>query len=239
MKIKQLIYLFILCLFLLFSFSKASIGIINTKHNLSISGLGNIKSTEEREICVFCHTPHNAYPDYPLWGHEITAVTYYTHYTSDTLKSYSSEADAPPIDGVSRLCLSCHDGTVAIGAIITKKGKIEMVNIEDIIELGRLRPGASGYLGTDLSGGHPISIKFDAILANIRNADPYLIHLNWPIIDRDVKLYPTQDGYGVQCSSCHDPHGGKGGIDAPPLWRKTTYDEVCLVCHTLSTIIGH
>lgn len=240
MKLKKLFYLFILLFFAVLIYSTESKGIINTKHNLSVSGPGIIKSTVETEVCKFCHTPHNAYPEYPLWGHQLTSVTYYTHYTSDTLKSYSSEADAPPIDGVSRLCLSCHDGTVAIGAIITKDNKIEMADLDDnIFDMGRLRPGASGYLGTDLSGGHPISIKFDAMLANIRNSDPYLMHLNWPIVDLDVKLYPTQDGYGVQCSSCHDPHGGKGGIDAPPMWRKNTYDEVCLVCHTLSTPIGH
>ncbi|MEW6570029.1 MAG: cytochrome c3 family protein [Nitrospirota bacterium] len=168
-----------------------------------------------------------------MWNHELSAVQNYINYWSPTLKAYSSEAEAPPIDGFSKLCLSCHDGTVAIGAILWSYSDedIEMVTIPNIIELGRLRPGAAGYLGTDLSGGHPISFIFDASLVSRRNSDPGLTHLNWPIVDQDVKLYPTQGGLGVQCSSCHDPHGGKGGLDAPPFWHKATYDEVCMVCH--------
>ena len=65
------------------------------------------------------------------------------------------------------------------------------------------------------------------------------MQLKWPISDLDVKLYPTQDGYGMQCSSCHDPHGGKGNSDAPPFWRKAEYEDVCLVCHDIASTIGH
>ncbi len=113
-----------------------------------------------------------------------------------------------------------------------------MLPVPGIVE-GRLGPEASGYLGTDLSGGHPISFIFDATLASIRNDEPDLMHLNWPIFDNNVKLYPTQGGLGVQCTSCHDPHGGRGGPSAPPFWQKTTYEDVCLVCHDIVSDIGH
>jgi predicted CXXCH cytochrome family protein len=208
-------------------------GVRNTKHNLSISGPGPAQATSESEICIFCHTPHNASPASALWNHEMTAFEDYTHYTSPTLKSYASEEDAPPIDGFSRLCLSCHDGTVALGSLINHGDTVETVP-------DYLTYGMEGYIGTDLSGGHPISIIFDESLVAARNADPDLLQLNWPITDKDVKLYPTQGGRGVQCTSCHDPHGGKGDPDAPPFWRKKTYDEVCLVCHNASPPgIGH
>jgi hypothetical protein len=88
-------------------------GVENTKHNLSITGPGTIKAESERGICVFCHTPHNASPAYPLWNHDLSAVTNYTNYWSPTLNAYDSEAQAPEPDGSSKLCLSCHDGTVA------------------------------------------------------------------------------------------------------------------------------
>lgn len=206
-----------------------SAGIKDTKHNLSYYGPTDrtifASDETETEVCIFCHIPHQANPEYPLWGHELTDATY-THYTSDTLQSYSSEADAPPIDGISRLCLSCHDGTIAVGALIFTP--IEMTK-EFIM------PEDLGFLSTDLSGGHPISIVYDESLVNRRNnIESLTLKLNSPsvvLMDRDVKLYPTQGGMGVQCSSCHDPHGGKGGSDAPPFWRKTTTDAVCLVCH--------
>jgi predicted CXXCH cytochrome family protein len=199
-------------------------GVGNTKHNLSVSGPGPSQATSETGICIFCHTPHNASPGAPLWNHVVSPFTDYINYWSPTLKSYASAEDAPPIDGFSKLCLSCHDGTVALGALINRGETVETV--PDFLTFGM-----SGYIGTDLSGGHPISIIFDQALANARNADPELLQLNWPITDKDVKLYATQGGKGVQCTSCHDPHGGKGESGAPPFWHKKTYDEVCLVCH--------
>jgi hypothetical protein len=227
-----LIYFAAYILFLL-SPVLAPAGVGNTKHNLSVSGPGPASAVAETAVCIFCHTPHNARPSNPLWNHELSAVENYTNYWSPSLKSYASEAEAPPIDGFSKLCLGCHDGTVALGAIISSEEEIETV--PDFLTEGML-----GYLGTDLSGGHPISIIYDESLVMQRNSQTDLFHLQWPIRklgerapigDPDVKIYPTQGGYGVQCTSCHDPHGGKGGAGAPPFWRKTIYDEVCLVCH--------
>ena len=217
---------------MLYPFLAFAAGIKNTKHDLSASGPGPAAAITETRVCIFCHTPHNAYPAYPLWNHELSAVENYTNYWSPTLKSYASQAEAPPIDGFSKLCLSCHDGTVALGAIISADDEIDVV--PDF-----MTESLDGYLGTDLSGGHPISIVFDSSLANLRNQDPSTMHLNWPINDAQVKLYPTQRGLGVQCTSCHDPHGGRGGVDAPPFWQKSTHDEVCLVCHDIITPIGH
>ncbi len=208
-------------------------GVGATKHNLSVSGPGPAKATNETEICKFCHTPHNSDPAYPLWNHQPSAVEHYTNYWSPTLRSYSSPEGAPPIDGFSKLCLGCHDGTVALGALINHAELVDTVP-------DALTFGMEGYLGTDLSGGHPLSIIFDQALVTKRNSEADLLHLNWPITDKDVKLYPTQGGRGVQCTSCHDPHGGKGGADAPPFWRKQNYDDVCLVCHNISVPgIGH
>ncbi|MCG2722915.1 MAG: hypothetical protein L6290_13020, partial [Thermodesulfovibrionales bacterium] len=173
----------------------------DTKHNLSVSGPGDVKAVSETQICIFCHAPHNASPAQPLWNHELSAVVNYINYTSSTLQSYR-EGEAPPIDGYSKLCLSCHDGTVAIGSVVSRYDEIMMVTVPGIIDASGKLIGGSGYLGTDLSGGHPISIIFDEVLANKRNsADPPLTRLKWPISDPDVKLSPTHSGYGVQCTS--------------------------------------
>jgi predicted CXXCH cytochrome family protein len=208
-------------------------GVKGTKHDLSVTGPGPVKAASETEICIFCHTPHNATSGYPLWNHEITTVNNYTNYWSPTLVSYSSPEEAPPVDGFSRLCLSCHDGTVALGATVGSADLIKTSPTHMMSSMGRY------YFGTNLSGGMPISIIFDLNLVMERNSEPGTLHLNWPITDKDVKLYPTQGGYGVQCTSCHDPHGGKGGPGAPPFWRKETFDEVCLVCHNAAVSFSH
>lgn len=241
----------------------ANAGVANTKHNLSISNPipGSIKAASETQICIFCHTPHNASPAYPLWNHEISSGLNYTQYASDTLKAYSP-GNAPPIDGFSKLCLGCHDGTIALGAIINGGGSINVGTMtekdilnQDVLVPRRLQPGDPGYLGTDLSGGHPISIIFDAKLVADRNGDQTTDPNSYPLIlmklqlpnDPYVKLYPTQGGQGVQCTSCHDPHGGRGkvvnGVKPPPFWQKETYSDVCEVCHVpndrIPVDVGH
>lgn len=85
MKIKASVRLCnLLCLlFSLFFFCPAGFaGVRGTKHDLSINGPGTLKAVAETQVCVFCHTPHNAEPAYPLWGHELTNVVNYKHYTS-------------------------------------------------------------------------------------------------------------------------------------------------------------
>jgi len=237
---KCYILLTICCFFSVIPSLSQATGIFDTKHNFSsLAPPANIRALNQDQVCIFCHTPHNAKPEYPLWNHELSAVVNYTNYWSETLQSYSNRAEAPPIDGFSKLCLSCHDGTIAIGAVRSRDEILMEPNPS--LQAGRLISTAQGYLGTDLSGGHPISIIYNESLAARRNADTSLMQLKWPIVDRDVRLYPTQGGYGVQCSSCHDPHGSQGGLNAPPLWRKKTYDEVCLVCHDIVSPIpiGH
>ena len=45
----------------LFWIGTAAFGtILNTKHNLSVTGTGDITATTEGRVCVFCHIPHSA-----------------------------------------------------------------------------------------------------------------------------------------------------------------------------------
>jgi len=95
--------------------------IVNTKHNLSVSGPGTVRASSETRICVFCHTPHNATPSSPLWNKDIQPQVY-TVYTSPTLRA----GPLPQPTGPTKLCLSCHDGTIAMGAVVNPAGGITM-----------------------------------------------------------------------------------------------------------------
>jgi hypothetical protein len=237
LKVKQLISIFLSICTLTASFAIAAYasGVRGTKHDLSVSGPGPTTATKETQICIFCHTPHNASPAYPLWNHELSEVKNYIPYWTETLQSYKAPGDAPPIDGFSKFCLGCHDGTVALGAIMSRDDDIETV--PDVLSLGM-----DGFVGTDLSGTHPVSIIFNEKLRVDRSLATNFMPLKSPprsfgdrtsTGDPDVLIYPTQDAFGVQCTSCHDPHGGVGGPGAPLFWRKPTHDEVCEVCHEI------
>src|SRR4029077_11329544 len=87
----------------------------NTKHNLSASGPGTLKATTETQVCVFCHTPHGATQGVtPLWNRQLSSQTH-TAYTSSSLDANAIQGSLDQPGGSSKLCLSCHDGTLAIG----------------------------------------------------------------------------------------------------------------------------
>lgn len=194
----------------------------NTRHNLSSSGLGSVKAVSETEICVFCHTPHHSenIPGAPLWNRKLSGATY-TPYISSSLDTIG--VDQP--DGSSKLCLSCHDGTLAIGAVNVLNGAFtdQDPTTEDIALLGvdidkTMAPGRgslTGFtrdIGTMLTNDHPISFTYDT---NLSIADGELQDpaLSTVIATRDSSnnpLIPLElDSLGnakLQCISCHDPH---------------------------------
>src|SRR5437870_457143 len=97
-----------------------SISIVNSVHNLSAGGTGTVKATGETEVCIFCHTPHNATPVKPLWNRSLS-VTSYKVYSSNSLKAQPGQPT-----GSSKLCLSCHDGTIALGSVSSRQQPIMM-----------------------------------------------------------------------------------------------------------------
>ena len=200
-------------------------GIADTPHNLSVSGPGPIKSATETQICIFCHTPHNADPQAPLWNRAMSAVGNSRMPWSGTLQAYSSRESAPQPDGSSKLCLSCHDGTIALGAVRSRPTEIPVSGG------GRLQPGDKGYLGTDLSGSHPISFVYDDALASENNlAGDMPLRLPSTLNDPDVKL--DKNGK-MQCTTCHDPHDDSNYVagSVPHFYAKSNWSALCLTCH--------
>jgi predicted CXXCH cytochrome family protein len=182
--------------------------IINSKHNLSASGPGTVRASTEAEICIFCHTPHNAAPVQPLWNRN-TPANAYTVYSSNALQAKPGQPT-----GASKLCLSCHDGTIAVGSVISRDQPIQMAG-----GITTLPPGASN-LGTDLSDDHPISFRYDLDLLakNAKLKSPFSL-------PQTVKL----DSRGeLQCSTCHDAHdNSKGNF----LVMDNSNSQLCNTCH--------
>ena len=53
--------------------ARADDSILFSKHDLSMFGPGPVRSLEESEVCIFCHTPHNASPAAPVIPAHTTA----------------------------------------------------------------------------------------------------------------------------------------------------------------------
>jgi predicted CXXCH cytochrome family protein len=190
------------------AFGQTPVSIINSKHNLAVSSPGSMHASAETEICIFCHTPHFATGDGPLWNHQMSAAVY-RPYTSSTLKATVAQPN-----GSSRLCLSCHDGTVALG----------MVNIRSQgIAMNTTTMTGPNNLGTDLTFDHPVSFVYNTALVtadgNLNDPGTLPPHVR---LDRSGQL---------QCTSCHDPHNDEYGDF---LVMDNTGSALCLTCHTVA-----
>jgi len=192
--------------------------VVDSVHNLSSSGPGRIRAVAEPEVCIFCHTPHRSLPVQALWNRESAGVPY-TVYSSSAL-----QAEPGQPTGASKLCLSCHDGSIALGSVLSRDQIIRMAG-----GITTLPPGASN-LGTDLSDDHPISFRFDPALAG---SDPQLMDPH--ALPPGVRL----DGDGeLQCTSCHDPHDNSFGDF---LVMDNRDSALCTACHRVghTTIRAH
>ena len=114
--------------------------IVGSAHDFSSKGWGS------SEICIFCHAPHNNanVAGDVLWNHALSTATY-TLYSSPSMNATVTQPG-----GVSKLCLSCHDGTVAIDSYGARTGT-------NFVTGGK-------NLGTNFSNDHPIGITYDAAL---------------------------------------------------------------------------
>ena len=164
------------------------------------------------QICVPCHAPHNNVDvaDAPLWNHDISTAVY-DLYSSPT---FTAEGITQP-GGVSKLCLSCHDGTVAVDAFGGSEGGTHTI-------------GERRNLGVDLSNDHPVSFIYDTALATEDGGlfDPAstLSGVADGTIEADM-LYAGK----MECASCHDVHN-KYNI-ARLLKVSNASSALCLTCH--------
>jgi predicted CXXCH cytochrome family protein len=211
------------CALALLPLAAAAETILDTKHNLSVTGPGTIKALSETRVCVFCHTPHNATPKTPLWNREIGAQTYLLYANPPTLRA----APGQPL-GPSRLCLSCHDGMIALGAVLRPAAGIAMS--------GPIPAASASLIGSadDLSRDHPFSFRYLPVAA----ADPEIR----AAVPAGLTFYNGDD---LECPTCHDPHKDahrspdrSGTLTGKFLPVSNRYSGLCVSCHDIAGWVG-
>lgn len=192
-------------IFVLAGASGAMAQISGSAHDFSDGSVFNAGG----EICLPCHAPHNAdRADLgKLWNHEVTTSTFTTYDGTTTV------AAATALDSNSILCVSCHDGSVALDSFGGTTG------------LTKLAAGDFGFLGTDLQDDHPVGNTADYSdgTANTSLNDVVTVELTLPL--------STLDGQTdiVACSTCHSVHNDGGNAS---LLRVTNVGSaLCLTCH--------
>lgn len=213
--------LLVVALTILIPRSAEAQGMLASKHNLSITGPGPVRAVSETQVCVFCHTPHNASPAQPLWNRQLSGQTY-TPYASGSLQATVGQPN-----GYSRLCLSCHDGTIAIGSVHNLGGQSATIQMTGT-GAGGVMPAGQTLIGTNLTNDHPVSFVFNASLSAVDGELVSPSTLTGPIRLYEGTTSGTLDS--VQCTTCHDPH-----LTVNPKFLKKSFtgrsDNLCLTCH--------
>ena len=168
-----------------------------TAHDLSAVPGGN--------KCSFCHTPHGAIPGTALWNRELSTAVYKIYQSS------SVDADIGQPTGSSKLCLSCHDGTIAMNSTFDNPGGSSFIQAHET------------NLGTDLSDDHPISFYYSP---SISAKDPQIKPAS--SLPDQLQLDKNEE---IQCTTCHDPHEDKFG--GKMLTMSNLRSQLCLSCHDL------
>lgn len=263
-RVLQVASIIVVAIFVFFRYGLESVqaarvsDIRGTKHNLSATtdgtaythptaGAGSIptrtaKASSETQVCVFCHTPHGGSSSTkPLWNRKIEGAGYtqsYILYDSSTLDAKQVQGSLMQPGGSSKLCLSCHDGTVAVGNVNVLDGRdksatasatnvIGMQSGVTTMPLGSGKDtGFTRNLGTDLTNDHPISISYNDQLADTDgelrkpSLNTTLIGVRTPT--NKPKL-PLQNTGG---SALYDPDG-TGGVDPYSINAQVQ----CTTCH--------
>ena len=218
---------------------------------------------KHNRICVFCHAPHNTLLPataltkagginyVPLWNHgdgsgNVTLATTWTMYghgnvsigdpndpNSNTDMWGTAWKNTTQPGGVSIICLSCHDASIAISAYGNYKGSF--VSSQDATSIATI--AARAQVGTvsagigDLSNHHPIGFAYSTAFASDSEiANPTTV-LNGTMRIKDM-LFNGQ----MECVTCHDVHNSKNASGAEKfLWKSDTHSALCLTCHLKGT----
>ncbi len=190
-----------------------------------------------QQICQPCHTPHNSKPLMgdgtpntfaPLWNHTLSTVSYTFHNKFDNPAQVYDAANTTASLGISKLCLSCHDGSVALGAFGGQTGSTTMLTYNG----GGANIG--GADGTELSNDHPIGITYTYSTSTTFGARTN--QYKYQTYSTSTSLYSPGTKYlsslmkdgRVQCTSCHGAHSNSQGYQ---LGMNNAGSVLCLACH--------
>ena len=186
-------------------------------HNLGPGSKSPIVGSRP-DSCSYCHAPHSGL-NRGLWNQKLTTQAY-TVYTSTTEVNKGMQ---PTLGSDSNKCLSCHDGTVAVGETVAY-GQVTM----------------SGHMNS-----------WDVFASNMQSSHPFSLTTKLKdkvdLVASLVASGTTGDTTGavrlingdVECTSCHNPHvQAKDQVSLNFLAKDSSSGQMCLACHDPTRLMG-
>jgi hypothetical protein len=212
-----------------------ALGVVGTDHDFAsrqlttaytVDSTGTLVQSSTPQItgvCTYCHTPHSAFTTSLLWNHKLSAASFTWTDATTTSGGTTYASITPTYKGPTVKCLSCHDGTVAIGDVSMYK---ETAN--SVFNTFKIAAGIKnlGLLTSGMNGNHPVAMPYP--LNNVANtyngittgsrvaladfkANPTRLNGTWIKLYNDTGSAITAGAgpggtAGIECTSCHDPH---------------------------------
>ncbi|MFI5395947.1 MAG: cytochrome c3 family protein [Candidatus Binatia bacterium] len=231
-------------------------GLATTNHDFTDAA--NYTTSTPVGLCTFCHTPHKAQHTALLWNHSDTSNTFSWTDNTKTAAGTSLPTFTKTWNGPTPKCLSCHDGSVAVGDVAWFDEKAQLITTTSVT------PGildASGKIidtshqvgvGGSMNGNHPVVVPYPGVGSKHYaggNSGTSIVTAEWQgdptalgvvlykasdntlaaSINRVTNSPVGADNLGVECASCHDPHN-KLTVDAKFLRGMMTGNDTNYLC---------
>ncbi len=208
MKTKRNLLTLALAILLCLGFAATSFAtVVGTLHDMTLRSVVE----QNGEVCIYCHSPHvediSVLADYnPLWSGTAQLATNFDAYESSTLQASITD----PLDGPSRLCMSCHDGSIAIDSALSGTEVLS----------GNALVGD----GADLTSDHPIGFDYTDVASN--DTEIRIETSTYAGATIADFLFGANDL--MTCATCHDVH-----TDATDHFLVSTNanSALCIACH--------
>lgn len=240
MKSGKIAVLSVLALTASISAAMAAGTIVGTKHDLSTLNTAMYSGSPTSQVCVFCHTPHNARRNVPLWNRSDlsggnTGFKFYT--TSNTFADRSRVGATFNASSVSLYCMSCHDGATLLGGAVDHRpsgdwsSPAAFASTNTNVTADKIKTTASTALGKDLTNDHPVNFWINDGVAAKVNKNSFDKNTGWTLSAGNTlplfKYSGSPNAY-FECASCHAVHDNSHKY----FLRTTNYgSKLCLACH--------
>ena len=225
-------------------------GVLGSVHDMRQSAGAEDFGDNER-VCAFCHTPHHAYQDadpnayYPLWSRQLDTESF-DPYTSPTVNA-SDYYYADIAVGPTRLCMTCHDGSIAPDQHYNFDGIVAPLSGDSWNQAG------VGAGDNKLTDDHPLGFNYNEVAAGPATGVPTSLAVEayedpWIREAASGALLYAGNGFGMKvvdrlyqgqymtCATCHDVHN-RMNEDEPAasanylVLAPQADSALCLTCH--------
>ena len=165
--------------------------------------------------CGYCHQPHRNFDPNDNQG-DFGVPLFSTAQTKDGMQTYEPYSTvwfnkygvvAGQLNGATKLCLGCHDGSYVSSHAMTHV-----------------------FGTTDLKKSHPVSINYEALRAGgaaLKNSTSG----NTTPLGHTIAVDLLDDQGNVQCTSCHDIHLTGFGETMLKWDSGAEWLSLCTACH--------